>query len=469
MTSRHISLTVEGGEECALKQLTSNLLLLSIILFLIIELQLLASNMDRFLQNDTQPVEVTEGNEYTLDEEDLTPSMQCRWPPPDIKSIMVNKGFNITLCVRSSRHASAHKRVKKYALQDLFALSKFRGSITFEGLSLLPHRFWERVKKPQIYLTYPQDVPMSDIVEAVKGGYRVPEMPNYNFPITILSTPKSICQKEGEKYDLVIVVKSSVLAWDARSSFREYMRHEIMRNKQLKVGVIFSLGLPRRHGKRVFDRDGHTIYLPGPAGNMLDIYDGRAAEVMAIINEEIRKYDDIVLADYEDTYYNLTWKTVTNYRWMSAFCRKEDVKLFMTIDDDHRVNLSMVADFIDRIPVYIRRNSLFGKVAKTDRAYRSPWKKLYLSYREFPWDVMYPYLRGFAHLVGPDIVADVAIATAYTRYNYAPEDVYLGMVAFKLGIPNFNEPTMYGHDDYKIRNKKRNPAMVALTKFFPTT
>ncbi|KAL5971669.1 Beta-13-galactosyltransferase brn, partial [Taenia solium] len=160
---------------------------------------------------------------------------------------------------------------------------------------------------------------------------------------------------------------------------------------------------------------------------------------MTVINEEIREYGDILLADYEDTYYNLTWKTVTNYRWMSAFCRAENVKLFMTMDDDHRVNLSMVAAFLNRIPGHIRRNSLFGNVARKDYAYRSPRKRLYLSYREFPWDLMCPYLRGFAHLIGPDIVDDMAIATAYTRYNYAPEDVYVGMVAFKLGIPIYHE------------------------------
>lgn len=293
-------------------------------------------------------------------------------------------------------------------------------------------------------------------------------MPDYNFPITVLNTPKFICQK-GEKYDLVIIVKSALLAWNVRSAFREHMRQETDRNNQLKVGVVFSMGLPRKHGGRMFNREGHLINLPGPAGDLLERYDGREDDVMAIINEEIRNYGDILLADYEDTYYNLTWKTVTNYRWMSAFCRAENVKLFMVIDDDHRVNLSMVADFLNRIPEHKRRNSLFGNVARNDHAYRSPRNKLYVSYREFPWDLMHPYLRGFAHLIGPDTVDDMAIATAYTRYNYAPEDVYVGMVAFKLGIPIHHEASMYDHWQYKFLNQSRRPAMVALAKFFQIT
>nr|CDS21053.1 beta 13 n galactosyltransferase [Echinococcus granulosus] len=166
------------------------------------------------------------------------------------------------------------------------------------------------------------------------------------------------------------------------------MENEASGSSQLKVGVVFSIGLPRKHGGRIFDREGHLINLPGASGDLLEKYDGREAEVMAIINEGIKKDGDILLADYEDTYYNLTWKTVTNYRWMSAFCQPKNVKLFMTIDDDHRANLSMVAAFLNRIPQHTRRNSLFGYVARNDYAYQSPRNKLYLSYREFPWDRM---------------------------------------------------------------------------------
>lgn len=39
---------------------------------------------------------------------------------------------------------------------------------------------------------------------------------------------------------------------------------------------------------------------------------------MVEIYSEIEKYDDIVLADNEDTYFNLFWKTATNIRWISA-------------------------------------------------------------------------------------------------------------------------------------------------------
>ncbi|KAL5971661.1 Beta-13-galactosyltransferase 5, partial [Taenia solium] len=286
-------------------------------------------------------------------------------------------------------------------------------------------------------------------------------MPRYNFPIRLLATSKSVCHA-GSKHDLVLIIKSSVLRWDNRSSIRDFMRLEKQRFPNLTVGYVFSLGIPRRHGGRLFDRDGYAMNFTGPDGDQLQAFEGRTDEVMMRIYEEIANYSDIVMADYEDTYYNLTFKSVTNYRWMSAFCGSHNVKLFMTMDDDHRVNLSMVDAFMKRIPEEQRRNSLFGYLATYDMAHRSPLKKWYLSYREMPWDRMCPYLRGFAQMIGPGVVDDMAIGTAYTRYNYAPEDVFLGMVAYKLKIPMFDEKSMFDHDLYVETNKEGRPAMVAL-------
>ncbi|KAL5971670.1 hypothetical protein TSMEX_000592, partial [Taenia solium] len=225
------------------KQLISNLLLFGIALCIVVVLQLSALNIGNILQRRITSLKTSGEIEYAYEEEDLIPSKKCQWPPPETKNIEVNGTFNITLCVQSSRRARLRKREKKYTLWELFGLAKFKGNFTFEELSLLPRQFWGRMRTPEIYLTYPQDVSMRDIVKAVKGGHPVSETPDYNFPITILNTPKFACQKD-DKYDLVIVVKSALLAWKVRSTFREYIHREAVQNSQMKIGVVFSMGLP---------------------------------------------------------------------------------------------------------------------------------------------------------------------------------------------------------------------------------
>uniref|UniRef100_A0A5K3FYG5 Hexosyltransferase n=1 Tax=Mesocestoides corti TaxID=53468 RepID=A0A5K3FYG5_MESCO len=397
--------------------------------------------------------------------DEIPASLTCKWPPSTPKDFYSEGGYNITLCVRLDPRLSPTRKPKKYPLSYVFRNWKGRSIISFEELGKLSRRFWKLVRYPEVYRTYPQDVPLKQIVKAVKAGLPVTDMPQYNFPIRILKTSKSVCSN-STKHDLVIVVKSGILGWDARTAFREFMQREKARSANLHVGVVFSLGLPRKHGGRLFNREGNIISLPEISGDMLEQFNGKEDVVMERINKEIENYDDIVLADYEDTYYNLTWKTVTNLRWLSAFCNKYHANTFMIIDDDHRMNLSMVAPFLKSASTETMRKSIFGFVGNVDYAYRSPTKKWFLSYREFPWDLMYQYPRGFSQFIGADIIDDMAIVSAYTRYNYSPEDVFLGMIAFKLGIDLHNVDSMYDHTEYAIRNTGRQPAMVAMKDYF---
>ena len=122
------------------------------------------------------------------------------------------------------------------------------------------------------------------------------------------------------------------------------------RYPRFNVGYVFSLGVPRTHDGRYFNCHDKTYLLDGKSGDSLEAFDGKVDEAIARVREEVDERDDIVLGDFKDTYYNLTWKSIMNYRWMSAFCRAENVKLFMAIDDDHRVNLSMEEEFLQRVP-----------------------------------------------------------------------------------------------------------------------
>nr|CDS21076.1 UDP glcNAc:betaGal beta 1 [Echinococcus granulosus] len=226
------------------------------------------------------------------------------------------------------------------------------------------------------------------------------------------------------------------------------------------------MGLPRQHGGKVFSREGHAITLKGRIGELAEYFDGKTTQTMEYVLHEMAHYDDILLADYEDTYFNLTWKTVTNLRWLSAFCGQRNGDVFLVMDDDHKVNFTYLETILKTLPPEVKRRSIFGLIGRRDAAYRKADGKRYLSYREFPWNIMAPYPRGFAQLFGAEIIDDLAIGSAYTRYNYAPEDVYLGMLALKLGIQLRNMNEMYDHFDFKRRHKNRQPVLIALQRYF---
>ena len=183
---------------------------------------------------------------------------------------------------------------------------------------------------------------------------------------------------------------------------------------------------------------------------------------MARVREEIDEHDDIVTGDFEETYYNLTRKSIMNYRWMSAIYKAENAKLSMTIDDDHRVNLSMVKEFLQSAPESKRSYSSFGYVGRGDGAKRSPSAVMYLSRDEVPWDIMATYLWGPAQLIGPAVIDDIAIASAFTKSDIPLEDVYLGLIYQRLGIGVVSESSMHT----ELFGPSAPPVMVAGKAFF---
>ncbi|KAL5971666.1 Beta-13-galactosyltransferase 2 [Taenia solium] len=199
--------------------------------------------------------------------------------------------------------------------------------ISFKDKGEYAQSIWQPAIYPNVHRTYPQDVPIRYIVKAIKADPPVFE-------------------------------------------------RDLSPNTKLKI--VLGLGMPRQHGGLIFNCDGHTTILGGPSDDvMMDAYVGRSNEVMQKVEEEVRKYDDMLLAHYNDTHYNLPWKTVTKLRWISVFCDEQHNDIFMISDADYR-------------------------------------------------------------LIGADIVDDMAVGSACTRHNYVHEGVYEGLVAFKLGIPLSN-------------------------------
>lgn len=79
------------------------------------------------------------------------------------------------------------------------------------------------------------------------------------------------------------------------------MKVQPARCPELKTGLIFSIGMPRNHGGRIFNRDGYDFSLnTTPADKMVE-YVGKADILLQEIYSEVEKCADILLADYLDT------------------------------------------------------------------------------------------------------------------------------------------------------------------------
>lgn len=94
----------------------------------------------------------------------------CYWPPENISEIQNREGYNFTLCIKLNEEARANSAPKRYLTRELFYVSLPKRTVTFEEMVKLPRKVFKTVKYPSIFRTYPQDVPMVEIVQNITQG-----------------------------------------------------------------------------------------------------------------------------------------------------------------------------------------------------------------------------------------------------------------------------------------------------------
>nr|VZI05023.1 unnamed protein product [Spirometra erinaceieuropaei] len=233
----------------------------------------------------------------------------------------------------------------------------------------------------------------------------------------VLKVSTSVCP-EGIKaadrkhnHDLVVIVKSAVHNFEDRQNFRRFyanLRNESVAKLPYRIGVVFVVGLPTSASSNFFQRDGFNISLPGRAGNSLVNIGNRRAQIRTRLKQEMREHDDLIVGDFEDTYYNLSLKMNHTFVWAARFCRERPA--FMFLDDDIGFN--------------------DPTVCPTDTSAVLKWA---LSKREVPLPVHAPYSNGYFYMLGYDHVTDLALAMFYTK-SIPIDDVWLGLVMQMIGL-----------------------------------
>ncbi|VDK49028.1 unnamed protein product [Taenia asiatica] len=98
-------------------------------------------------------------------------NLVCKWPPKVVDdTYQWDSGFDISICVRPDVNASNNSANIRYPLKTLFQGAQSEEVVSFEEIAELPRGMWETVKYPEVYQTYPQDVPLKQLVNDIKAG-----------------------------------------------------------------------------------------------------------------------------------------------------------------------------------------------------------------------------------------------------------------------------------------------------------
>ncbi|CAN7999440.1 unnamed protein product, partial [Ixodes hexagonus] len=153
--------------------------------------------------------------------------------------------------------------------------------------------------------------------------------------------------------------------------------------------------------------------------------------VQSSIDAEQAIYGDLVQAEFEDVYFNNTFKTMLSFRWVLEHCPESDPQWFLFADDDYYVSTKNLIEFV-RGRNGSSERLWTGLVFDTQRPERHHWGKWYLPLSEYPYSRFPPYVNAGAYVLSRRMLVDLYRVARFTP-QFRFDDVFLGILAKKMG------------------------------------
>ncbi|CAH0719655.1 unnamed protein product, partial [Brenthis ino] len=278
---------------------------------------------------------------------------------------------------------------------------------------------------------YPLNIDIRPLVEEVLSGRKPAVAPINFYPYRFL-TNSGKCSTL-EKLDLFIIVKSAMGNYEQRNAIRQTYGQE-----NLVPGIII-----------------RTLFFLG--------VDTPKSETQKLIDKEMADFKDIIQIDFQDNYYNNTIKTMMSFRWLYEHCSTADYYLFT--DDDMYISVKNLLDYVQDVATTIGRSGNgvgYGKESvcyagfmfksTPQRIRSSKWR---VSLEEYPWNKWPPYVTAGAYILSNRCMKMLYAGSLFVK-NFRFDDIYLGIVAKKVGLKLTHCPNIYFYKKSYTLNGYKN-------------
>ena len=235
----------------------------------------------------------------------------------------------------------------------------------------------------------------------------------YNNNIKFLINPKTLCSQRS--IELLVAVNSHAINLERRKSTRASFN--VGPQKDLKVRLVFFL----------------SVY-----PNLLGL--------QRKIQSESDFYGDIVQIKAEESYRNLTLKSIAVLNWSGRYCAK--AKYILKQDDDVKLAVFDVIRALHERSMHFDHFIVGNSKILVEGPIRDELSKYYTSLKEFK-DSYYPiFVHGPGYAFPQATGALLYQASLRTRVFWL-EDVYItGLCASKAGVPVFFDPRFVLNEDW---------------------
>ncbi|KAK7091074.1 beta-1,3-galactosyltransferase 1-like [Littorina saxatilis] len=151
---------------------------------------------------------------------------------------------------------------------------------------------------------------------------------------------------------------------------------------------------------------------------------------MRTLVDESASFRDVVVIGFDDSYLNLTLKTISSLRWLTHHCNH--ARFFFKVDDDVWVNTDLLLTTFNRQAPSLT-SGLGGACPMPHRVIRDTSNKWYASYESYPDDKYPDYCSGTGY--GSTLaVANQIVSASRDVPFFHLEDVYVGLCLQRLGL-----------------------------------
>ncbi|KAK7137197.1 hypothetical protein R3I93_017312 [Phoxinus phoxinus] len=234
------------------------------------------------------------------------------------------------------------------------------------------------------------------------GNYHVAYPQNYRF---ILDQPEKC---EQQKPFVVVIVPVAPENFEARNAIRiTWGSEKLVRDRV--VLVLFLLG--SRIGNETLQEQ---------------------------LQNESQQYQDLLQSNFQDSYRNLTIKTMVMMEWLSGKCQQASYAA--KVDSDVLLNMNNLIKMLVSLKK-LQHNYITGLVLSGNSVLRDPTNKFYVPHNVYPKSRYPPYPLGMCYIFSMDLPEKILQVSRHIRPIFI-EDAYLGMCLKHLGITPKKPPNI---------------------------
>ncbi|KAM7536226.1 hypothetical protein Aperf_G00000081761 [Anoplocephala perfoliata] len=301
--------------------------------------------------------------------------------------------------------------------------------ISFNDIGKIEDRQYLQRLDSKLHQAYPQPIDLVETYRRLLNKESIEASPETKIP-EFLTFSIGACHpyRPGQlKYHVIVLVQSTVPNFERRRKIREfYSRHMKVETYGIRYKFVFSLGFPRTQSR----------VKPNFFGSQLRWWFGvkdKRAEWKRLLREEILKYDDVVLGNYQDDFLNQTLQIHHTFAWASLFCRRIR-PMFLIMDEYKLFDADNLARVINDISRDQRETLFYGEIIRNRKVYPgdssigigSEIETPFVHFPDFPTHYGYT-------LVGFETLQKLTVGMYFTRY-FTNAQMYLGLVAARMGL-----------------------------------